>query len=147
MSKFLDKLIVTEVSDSIWAIADHPFRYESDIAGRMFTVPVGFFTDFASVPRFLPLIYALIGDEAHEAAAIHDWLYYSAIVQRVVADKVLREAILLCQMPAWKANLFYSGVRIGGWAAWNGHRKLGDPAGGKFANSPDILNKFIKAGN
>lgn len=141
MSKILDSLSVTEVSDSIWEIAGHPFRYQSDVAGRMFTVPVGFYTDFASVPRFLPLIYSLIGDEAHEAAAIHDWLYYAAITTREVADKVLKEAIIVCGMPKWKANVFYSGVRVGGWASWNKHREDGHPEVGKFADSPDILSK------
>ncbi len=141
MSQFLDQLCVTEISDKIWAICDHPFRYQSDVAGKTFNVPVGFFTDFASVPRWLPIIYALIGDEAHEAAAIHDWLYYAAITTRAMADQVLKEAILLCGMPAWKANLFYAGVHVGGWAAWNEHRKLGDPINGKFKDTPDIATQ------
>lgn len=134
MAKFLDSLSVTEISDKVWAIADHPFRYQSDIAG-LITVPVGFWTDFASVPRWLPLIYALIGDEAHEAACTHDWLYYSAFTTREIADKVLREAILVCGMPPWKADMFYAGVRVGGWKSWNDHRAKGHPQSGKFSDS------------
>lgn len=141
MAKFLDALNVTEISDKIWAISDHPFRYQSDIAGRLITVPVGFYTDFASVPRWLPIIYALLGDRAHEAAAVHDWLYYSAITSRLVADQVIREGIILLGISRWQATLFYWGVRSGGWAAWNEHRKLGDPLAGKFAESPDIKNR------
>ena len=141
MSKFLDLLSSTEISDSIFAIAEHPFRYQSDVAGRLFTVPVGFFTDFASVPRIVPMIYALLGDTAHEPAAVHDWLYYSAVTTREMADNVLREAIVTFGISAWRATLFFWGVRAGGWAAWNEHRKAGHPEFGKFADSPDILSK------
>ena len=38
------------------------------------TVPTGFLTDFASVPR-MPFVFLLFGDVAHEAAVIHDYLY------------------------------------------------------------------------
>ena len=41
------------------------------------TVPTGFFTDFASVPR-MPFVFLLFGDVAHEAAVIHDYLYRKA---------------------------------------------------------------------
>ncbi len=143
MSKFLDALNVTEISDKIWSITDHPFRYQSDIAGRTFTVPVGFYTDFASVIRWVPIIYAMLGDRAHEAAAVHDWLYYAAITTREMADQVLREAIEVSGIAHWEANLYYGGVRIGGWAAWNDHRRLGDPLNGKFADSPDIKQKGL----
>jgi len=141
MSKFLDPLDATETTDSIWEISNHPFRYQSDYAARMFTVPVGFFTDFASVPRVVPLIYACLGDTAHEPAVVHDWLYYSAVTTREVADNVLREAIIVLGIPAWRATLFFWGVRAGGWSAWNEHRKVGHPEVGKFADNPDILSK------
>lgn len=138
MPKFLDKLCVTEVDDRIWAICDHPFRYQSDVAGQIITVPVGFYTDFASVPRWLPVIYALLGDTGHGASVVHDWLYYSAITDREVADRVIREAAIACGVSAWKANLFYRGVHMGGWKAWSEHRKQGHPEDGKFSSSPDI---------
>jgi hypothetical protein len=140
MSAFLDKLIVTEISDSVFQIYDHPFRYQSDIVQRTFTVPVGFFTDFASVPR-IGIIYAMLGDTAHEPAVIHDWLYYSALVPRSVADHVLLEAMGVIGLPAWRRLPIYWGVRVGGWYAWNDHRKKGDPLNGKFQNSPDLADK------
>lgn len=142
MSKFLDALCVTEISDSVFAVADHPFRYQSDLAGRMFTVPVDFYTDFASVPRLLPIVYACLGDTAHEPAVIHDWLYYGGFVARETADLILLEAMTVWEMPAWRRRLIYWGVRAGGWSAWNAHRKAGHPAVGKFADSPDIGAKF-----
>lgn len=131
MSSFLDPLVVTEISDSIFAIADHPFRYQSDEAKQIITVPIGFYTDFASVPRF-PLIYALLGDTAHEPAVVHDWLYYSAIVNREMADNVLYEAMTVFGVEDWRRDMIYEGVRAGGWYAWDQHRKAGDPQDGKF---------------
>ncbi len=142
MSKFLDSLETTEISAKIFAIADHPLRYMSDIARRMFTVPVGFFTDFYSVPFWMPTIYVLIAALCdRRPAALHDWLYYAAITNRETADKILREAMQVSGVPAWKCNSVYWGLRIGGWSAWNEHRKLGDPVNGKFADSPDIAGK------
>lgn len=137
MSQFLDPLNTTEITDSVFAIADHPFRYQSDLAG-LITVPVGFYTDFASVPRFMPLAYACLGDTAHEPAVIHDWLYYSAIVPRGTADRVLLEAMEAWGMPAWRYWPIYYGVRVGGWMAWDEHRRAGHPEAGKFSQSPDI---------
>ncbi len=138
MAKFLDALCITEISDSIFQICDHPFRYQSDVAGRTLTVPVGFYTDFASVPR-IGIIYAMLGDTAHEPAVVHDWLYYLGLVPRELADQVLLEAMGVINVPAWRRWPIYWGVRIGGWYAWNDHRKKGDPQQGKFKDSPDIV--------
>lgn len=142
MSRFIDPLNTTEISDSVFAIADHPFRYQSDLAGVIFTVPVGFFTDFASVPR-LGVVYALLGDRAHEPAVIHDWIYYSAVTTREVADDVLMEAMETLNLPWWQRYPIWWGVRMGGWVAWNAHRKAGHPTVGKFCDSPDIRNATL----
>lgn len=137
MAGFLDPLCVKEIDDSVFEVCDHPFRYQSDLAKRTFTVPVGFYTDFASVPR-LGIIYALLGDTAHEPAVVHDWLYYTAAVPREVADNVLFEAMGIIGMPWWRRYPIWWGVRAGGWYAWNDHRKKCDPMKGKFKDSPDI---------
>jgi len=143
MSQFLDPLVTVEISDSIFAISDHPFRYQSDIAGQIFTVPIGFYTDFASIPRLFPLIYALFGDTVHEPAVIHDWLYYSAVTTREMADNVLYEAMTVCGVVEWRKDMIYEGVRAGGWYAWNQHRAEGHPEIGKFSSSPAISAKVL----
>lgn len=143
MSQFLDPLCVTEISDSVFEVADHVFRYQSDLVARQFSVPVGFYTDFASVPRFMPIAYACLGDTAHEPAVVHDWLYYGAFTDRKTADDIFLEAMKAWGMSPWRYYPIYWGVRAGGWAAWNEHRKVGDPLIGKFADSPDILNKAM----
>lgn len=141
MSQFLDSLCIAEVDDKIFQVYDHPFRYASDLQG-LITVPIGFYTDFASVPRWMPLMYALVGDTAHAPAVIHDWLYYSAFVpNRKDADLVLLEAMRVWGMSAWRCQTIYWGVRLGGWAAWNNHRRNEKPKLGKFKASPDIVAK------
>lgn len=137
MAQFLDRLVVEEISDSVFSVVDHPFRYQSDLAG-LITVPVGFYTDFASVPRFMPIVYNCLGDTAHEPAVVHDWLYYSALTTREVSDLVFLEAMRVWGMPSWRYWPIYWGVRLGGWFAWNQHRKDGHPKAGKFQTSPDI---------
>lgn len=136
MSQFLDALNVTEISDSIFAICNHDFRYQSDLAGLL-TVPVGFYTDFASVPR-LGIVYAMLGDRAHQPAVVHDWLYYSALTTRRVADDVLMEAMALLGLPFWQRYPIWWGVRVGGWKSWNDHRRDGHPEAGKFSQNPNI---------
>ncbi len=133
MSKFLDPLVTTEISDKVFAISGIPFRYQSDEFGGIITVPVGFYTDFASVPRCFPLIYALLGDTAHEPAVVHDWLYYSALTTREMADNILYEAMTVAGIANWRRDMIYEGVRAGGWYAWDQHRSAGHPEAGKFA--------------
>lgn len=140
MSRFLDRLTVTEVDDKIFSVAYRPFRYQSDVAAQLITVPIGFYTDFASVPR-LGLIYSMLGDCAHQPAVIHDWLYYAAITTKEVADLVLLEAMKVIGISAWRRYPIYWGVKFGGFYAWNTHRKEGHPETGRFKASPDIADK------
>ena len=118
MSGFLTDLDVEEVDDTsasgrgTWRVTA-PLVYQSDVAGKTITVPVGFLTDFASVPR-LPFIWLVAGDCGHEAAVVHDWLYASHEVDRKMADLVFGEALEVSGQPTWRAMLMWLGVRVGG---------------------------------
>jgi hypothetical protein len=90
-----------------------PLVYESDRLKRMVTVPGGFLTDFASVPR-VPIAHLLTANCGHEAAVIHDWFYTTHEVSRRDADAVFEEALLVGGEPRWRAWLMWAGVRIGG---------------------------------
>jgi hypothetical protein len=78
-------------------------------------VPMGFVTDFASVPR-LPGAYLLFGGRANKSAVLHDFLY----VER--RDREFADAVFLCAMkneePAWRRFAMWLGVRLGGWVAY-----------------------------
>jgi hypothetical protein len=120
MSCFLTPLRA-EKAGKVWTVFE-PLIYQSDVAERIFIVPAGFVTDLASVPR-IPLAFFLAGGTAEEPAVVHDFIYSRAPVPRDMADKVFLEAALVSGVPAWRANLMYAGIRLGGWMAWNDHRR------------------------
>lgn len=101
---------------ALWRLLE-PLSYDSPRLGRTVTVPAGFVTDFASVPR-LPLAFLMAGDKAHEAAVVHDWLYTTHETDRATADAVFRDAIRE-RHSALTAALMWSAVRLGGGAAWD----------------------------
>ena len=125
MSKFLTDLVIKEIKDGFWEVQTS-LDYKSDLLGKVIEVPTGFKTDFASIPR-IPFIYDVLGDITHEPAVIHDYLYFIAITTRKMADDILLEAMKVQRIPLWKRWQIWAGVRIGGWVAWNQHRKLGHP--------------------
>ncbi len=105
-------------SDGRW-ILRRDFWFDSRRLGRI-TVPVGFDTDFASVPR-VPIVYWLTGDTARKAAVIHDWLYREQKHPRRIADAVLYEAS--DNEPRWRRLAMWAGVRVFGWVAWRSNRQ------------------------
>lgn len=115
---FLTDLSVTKLLDgkqrgrALWRI-DRPLAYRSLLTGETYVVPIHYETDFASVPR-LPLVYLLAGDTAHEAAALHDWLYSSGVVDRKTADTIFQEAMGDTCVPGWRSSLMYGAVRVFG---------------------------------
>lgn len=123
MGKFLSKLDVEQVTDvgesgrGRWELMN-PLYYLAD-SGTTYTVPAGFVTDFASVPR-VPIAFWLMGDRANEAATLHDYLYSKPhpVPDRKTADLLLKEASLSQGCPSWVAWALYLGVRIGGASHW-----------------------------
>lgn len=121
MAAFMTTLAVEMLDDQTWKLA-HPLVYQSDIAG-LITVPDGFVTDFASVPR-IPIAYTLAGDTAHAAAVVHDYLYGNPSVKRRVADAVFKEAMAVSGVPWWRRQLMWSAVRVfGGFVRSAGDKK------------------------
>ncbi len=119
MSKFIGELIVKLVADDeagLWEL-QQPFSYQSDVAGRTFTLPAGFRTDFCSVPRVVG-VYDMLGDRARKSGAHHDGLYVSHEVPREMADQVLREMLLLDGVGHFEAEEFFLAVRVGGGSHW-----------------------------
>lgn len=85
-----------------------PISYQTSF-GRTFTVPAGFETDFASVPR-LPFAYWLTGNTAHGPAVVHDYLCRTGLVPRELADEVFKEAMHTIGMPRWRVVAMYQAV-------------------------------------
>lgn len=86
-----------------------------------FTIPKGFITDLASIPRFLPLELQT-GDLA-PAVILHDYLYGTQPVTREIADKIFYEAALDLKVKQGKVDIFYFFIRMFGWIAWRKNSK------------------------
>lgn len=87
------------------------------------TVPVGFSTDGASIPRMARPLFNPLGGAAFRAAIVHDWIYrgHSDIkYSRKEADGILYDLMLDDNVPRWRANLIYRAVRLGGFPSFHG---------------------------
>lgn len=64
-----------------------------------------------------------------KAAVLHDHLYkvkqiMGKPITRKRADQIFQEAMMVGKTSEWKANLMYWGVRLFGWFAWQGNKKV-----------------------
>ena len=109
---FKSELDVEMLDNDTW-ILHAPLIFESAVLGSIVSVPKGFTTDFASVPR-LPIVYLLTGDTAHKAAVVHDFLYMERVVTRKQADQVLLEAMESTGVSRWRRYSMYWAVRLFG---------------------------------
>ena len=89
--------------------------YEGSLNGGSFrvVVPVGFRTDFASVPRFFWRVFPPVGDW-WRAAAMHDYLYDATRVSKALADAMFWEGLIADDVPVWTRRLMYWAVRLFG---------------------------------
>ena len=90
-------------------------------AGLSLTVPEGFESDGASVPRFFWRAVFPPGDtRALRAAFCHDFIYRTHPLgwMRTDADSLFLELLLEHGTPFFRALLAYIGVRLFGRIAW-----------------------------
>lgn len=90
---------------------------DDDVVGTI-TVPAGFETDFASVPR-IPVVFELVGARGAAAATVHDYLYQTGKVSRKDADGVLYRTLRKTKVGKPRSMLMFAGVRAFGWLFYN----------------------------
>ena len=84
------------------------------------TVPIGFYTDFASIPWFFRRLIARDDKGIREASVIHDWLYsaksirFNPYITRKEADKIFLKIMRDMGAKRYKAYLAYYAVRMFG---------------------------------
>lgn len=94
-----------------------PFVYQSDSVGQV-SVPEGFQTDFASIPR---LAWRYIDPEDPVilfASVVHDYLYSVQSTSREVADRVLVEAMGISGARWDQRKAVHAAVRMFGGSHW-----------------------------
>lgn len=143
MNRFTGKLALVLLNDKthsvlrdgrvLWAL-ERELSYRTDIGGEgTITIPAGFVTDLASIPRLVTNLFPPDGPWT-EAAVVHDALYYTRgganpwygrkIISRPTpyaraeADDILREAMADLDVPVIKRNIIWSAVRVGGARAY-----------------------------
>lgn len=81
------------------------------------TVPRGFVTDLASIPRIFWSIFRPDGDYAF-AAVVHDYIYWTQDRTREQADRIFRLAMSDLEISDLQANLLFTAVDTLGESAW-----------------------------
>ena len=99
-----------------------------------YIIPAGFQFDGASIPKFLRTFFSPVG-VLLIGGLVHDYMYkYSALksvqakgalllVDQKKADQIFRDINIEVNGFYFMNYLAYWSLRIGGFVAWNGHRK------------------------
>lgn len=113
MSRFLTPdLHVKSLPKAGWWELTREVQYERNV--YLHTVPAGFQTDLASIPRLLRWRFTVNG-KSRRAAVLHDYLYSIKYATREVCDQIFKSALRDCGMGKYNAWVMYMGVRAGGW--------------------------------
>lgn len=106
---FTSALVVEEIDGTFWKVRE-PLGYAG--ADEHFEVPIGFRTDFASVPR--PVVWLIPRYGVYTRAAIlHDYLLRSESVSKVDADGLFRRALRECAVSLPRRWMMWAAVRFG----------------------------------
>ena len=108
--------------------------WKYNIDGVEYIIPKGFQFDGASIPKFLRTFFSPVG-VLLMGGLVHDYMYkYAAckpvskkdallVVDQKKADQIFRDINIVVNGFYTMNYLAYWSLRIGGFVAWNGHRK------------------------
>ncbi|KJS41173.1 MAG: hypothetical protein VR70_05335 [Rhodospirillaceae bacterium BRH_c57] len=109
-----DRLVLVHVGGEAWEVVDD---YRCTWLGGKVTVPAGFLTDLASVPRLFQAVVPVVGDQ-NGAATVHDWCYHSQTMSRAEADSLFLAGMEAAGVGWARRWAMYGAVRVGGWVPW-----------------------------
>ena len=128
---FWKGIIMWLLSTRNWKLTkDWKYRYN----GIEYIIPAGFQFDGASIPKFLRTFFSPVG-VLLVGGLVHDYMYKYACMKRTVskdslmlvdqkkADEIFRDINIEVNGFYLMNYLAYWSLRIGGFIAWNGHRK------------------------
>ena len=119
---FRSQFTATKVGRRNWVVAQDLVyvaslpHYELHVS-----VPVGFKTDLASIPRLFWWIVPPDGSYT-PAAVVHDYLYRRPITDRATADRIFLEAMKHCGTWTVVRMGIYATVRAFGWMFFKGRK-------------------------
>jgi hypothetical protein len=133
----LSPLVVEDVeyNGELWQIHKE-FKVQSKVLNGILTVPIGFVTDFASIPEIVQPIISKNGPW-DVGAVVHDFLYKNGGVisiwqeelrswqelniTRETADYVMLEFMEHLNVYQWKRQAIFDSVRLFGRPFWKGN--------------------------
>ena len=122
----------------MWLLSTRNWEITKDwkyrLNGNEYVVPAGFVFDGASIPKFLRTFFSPVG-VLLMGGLVHDYMYkYAAckpneegaplmLVNQKDSDRIFRDINIEVNGFYTMNHLAYWSLRLGGWVAWNGHRK------------------------
>lgn len=108
------------------------------------TIPVGFVTDLASIPKLLRNVLDVDG-RSRLPALLHDSLYCCQETTRAFADAQLRAALVAYGETNVGAMTYWLGVRAGGWSHWGSSSRAPGLTPDDF-DGPDSYRLWVAGG-
>lgn len=123
--EFKSIVVVSPFADGKFWYLRSPLNWLSS-DGVTITVPEGFVTDFATIPRYLWMILPK-WEKYGPAAVVHDYLYWEQkyngeVITRKKADNYMLEAMRDCGVSCCKRKVIHKVLRLLGGFAWCGNR-------------------------
>ena len=128
---FFKAIVMWLLSTRNWELVQD-WKYNID--GVEYVIPKGFQFDGASIPKFLRTFFSPVG-VLLIGGLVHDYMYkYTAckpvnkkdpllVVDQKKADQIFRDININVNGFYTMNYLAYWSLRLGGFVAWNGHRK------------------------
>ena len=114
-----------------WILVDD---WKYNVNGQEYVIPEGFQFDGASIPKFLRTFFSPVG-VLLIGGLVHDYAYkYKTLLKKnkkttmgdltqKQADEIFRDINIIVNGFYVMNYLSYYSLRLGGFLAWNGHRK------------------------
>jgi hypothetical protein len=128
---FWKGIVMWLLSTRNWVLTED-WKYNID--GEEYVIPAGFQFDGASIPKFLRAFFSPVG-VLLMGGLVHDYAYkYKTLLKKnkkntmgeitqKKADEIFRDINIIVNGFYTMNRLAYWSLRIGGFMAWNGHRK------------------------
>lgn len=116
-------LPVAKFGDNYWVVS-RDFKYQILSTDKFITVPKGFITDLASIPRIMWSFGLSPIDAYMSPAVIHDYLYWDQRCTKEEADAVLGLSMVESEVNPSKQFAVYSGVDWFGGPSYSKNAKL-----------------------
>ena len=128
---FWKGIVMWLLSTRNWILTED-WKYNID--GEEYVIPAGFQFDGASIPKFLRSFFSPVG-VLLVGGLVHDYAYkYKTLLKKNKkdtmgeltqkrADEIFRDINIIVNGFYTMNRLAYWSLRIGGFVAWNGHRK------------------------